>query len=100
MKHFINLKDINKNDLKKILIDAKKRKQKRKNLNTLDVDRDSPLKGKLLIKMFEKSFIILMLMGQKIIYKKMPIECLDCINRLKCPLLSKEFFRARTQKTL
>tara|TARA_B110001452_G_scaffold169284_1_gene141527 strand:+ start:182 stop:1108 length:927 start_codon:yes stop_codon:yes gene_type:complete len=55
MKHFINLKDINKNDLKKILIDAKKRKQKRKNLNTLDVDRDSPLKGKLLIQMFEKS---------------------------------------------
>ena len=55
MKHFINLKDINKNDLKKILIDAKKRKQKRKNYNTLEVDKDKPLKGKLLIQMFEKA---------------------------------------------
>ena len=55
MKHFINLKDIDAKDLKKIIIDAKKRKQKRKNLNTLQVDSDSPLKGKLLIQMFEKS---------------------------------------------
>ena len=31
MKHFINLKDIESKDLKKILIDAKKRKYKRKN---------------------------------------------------------------------
>ena len=55
MKHFINLKDISALDLRKILLDAKKRKLKRKNFNTLDVDRDSPLKGKLLIQMFEKS---------------------------------------------
>jgi len=55
MKHFINLKDIPSSDLKKIILDAKKRKAKRKNLNTLDVDKDSPLKGKLLIQMFEKS---------------------------------------------
>jgi len=54
MKHFINLKDIPATDLKKIILDAKKRKQKRKNLNNLDVDRDNPLKGKLLIQMFEK----------------------------------------------
>ena len=33
----------------------KKRKIKRKNLNTLDVDKDNPLKGKLLIQMFEKA---------------------------------------------
>ena len=31
-----------------------KRKSKRKNLNTLDVDKDAPLKGKILIQMFEK----------------------------------------------
>ena len=33
----------------------KKEKKKRKNFNTLDVDKDNPLKGKLLIQMFEKS---------------------------------------------
>ena len=54
MKHFINLKDIPAKDLRKILIDAKKEKKKKK-LNTLQVDKDIPLKGKLLIQMFEKS---------------------------------------------
>ena len=54
MKNFINLKDIPANDLRKILDDAKKRKNKRKKLNTLDVDKDCPLKGKLLIQMYEK----------------------------------------------
>jgi len=55
MKHFINLKDIPASDLRKIIQDAKKRKIKRKNFNTLDVDKDTPLKGKLLVQMFEKS---------------------------------------------
>ncbi|MBD1137486.1 ornithine carbamoyltransferase [Pelagibacterales bacterium SAG-MED43] len=55
MKHFIHLKDIPANDLKKILADAKKRKQKRSKLSTLQLDKDCPLKGKLLIQMFEKS---------------------------------------------
>jgi len=55
MKHFINLQDIPIADLRKIILDAKKRKKKRKKLNTLDLDKDSPLKGKLLIQMFEKS---------------------------------------------
>ena len=55
MNHFINLKDIPASDIRNIILDAKKRKKKRKNLNTLDVDRDIPLKGKLLIQMFEKS---------------------------------------------
>ncbi len=54
MKNFINLKDIPTADLRKILNDAKKRKIKRKKLNTLDVDKDRPLKGKLLIQMYEK----------------------------------------------
>jgi len=55
MNHFITLKDIPATDLRKILADAKKRKNKRKKFSTLDVDKDSPLKGKLLIQMFEKS---------------------------------------------
>ena len=32
----------------------KKRKYKRRNLNTLEIDKDNPLKGKLLIQMYEK----------------------------------------------
>ena len=55
MKHFINIKDIPSKDLKKIILDAKRRKNSRKNLNNLDPDKDLPLRGKLLIQMFEKS---------------------------------------------
>ena len=55
MKHFINLKDISPNHLKKIIADAKKRKAARKKLNTLEVDKGTPLKGKILIQMFEKA---------------------------------------------
>ena len=55
MKNFINIKDISKQNLKKIILDAKKRKNRRKNLNTLDSDKGSILKGKLLIQMFEKT---------------------------------------------
>ena len=54
MRNFINLKDISAQDLRKILNDAKKRKNKRKKLSTLDIDRDRPLKGKLLIQMYEQ----------------------------------------------
>ncbi|WP_435086192.1 ornithine carbamoyltransferase [Candidatus Pelagibacter bacterium nBUS_33] len=55
MKHFINLKDMPAKDLRKIIVDAKKRKNLRKKLSTLEVDKGAPLKGKLLIQMFEKS---------------------------------------------
>jgi len=55
MKHFINLKDIPAKDLRKIIIDAKKRKDLRKKLSTLEVDKGAPLKGKMLIQMFEKA---------------------------------------------
>tara|TARA_B100001093_G_scaffold485180_1_gene519271 strand:+ start:67 stop:996 length:930 start_codon:yes stop_codon:yes gene_type:complete len=55
MNNFINIKDIPVEDLKKILSDAKNRKKRRKNLNNLEIDKDSPLKGQLLIQMFEKS---------------------------------------------
>jgi len=54
MKHFINLKDIPVSDLRKILNDAKKRKNKRKKTNTLDIDKDRPLRGKLFIQIYEK----------------------------------------------
>ena len=39
MKHFINLKDIKTKDLRNIILDAKKRKNYRKKLNTLEVDK-------------------------------------------------------------
>ena len=55
MKHFTSLKDIPVKDLKKILQDARKRKNKRAKLTALQIDKDAPLKGKLLIQMFEKS---------------------------------------------
>ena len=55
MKNFLNLKDIPVRDLKKILIDASKRKKLRKKLDNLEVDKGAPLRGKLLIEMFEKS---------------------------------------------
>ena len=54
MKNFINLKDLPTRDLKKILKDAKFRKQKRSNFENLVSDKDKPLNGKLLIQMFEK----------------------------------------------
>ena len=55
MNHFINLKDIPAKKLRKIIVDAKKRKNLRKKLSTLEIDKGAPLKGKLLIQMFEKS---------------------------------------------
>ena len=55
MRNFLNLKDIPPRDLKKILADAKKRKRLRKKLDNLEVDKGAPLRGKLLIQMFEKS---------------------------------------------
>ena len=54
MNHFITLKDISAKDLRRIVADAKKRKDKRKKFSTLDIDKDNPLKGKLLIQIFEK----------------------------------------------
>ncbi|MDB3949651.1 ornithine carbamoyltransferase [Candidatus Pelagibacter sp.] len=55
MKHFIMLKDIPAADLRRIVTDAKKRKDRRNKFSTLEIDKDEPLKGKLLIQMFEKS---------------------------------------------
>ena len=55
MKNFINIQEISSKNLRNILTDAKKRKSSRKELNLLDIDKGAPLKGKLLIQMFEKS---------------------------------------------
>tara|TARA_B100002051_G_scaffold275285_1_gene318733 strand:+ start:515 stop:1444 length:930 start_codon:yes stop_codon:yes gene_type:complete len=55
MKHFVHLKDIPAKDLRKIIIDAKRRKKLRSKISTLEVDKGAPLKGKMLIQMFEKA---------------------------------------------
>ena len=55
MKHFINIKDVPYKTLRKILSVTKKRKDLRKKLKTLEIDKDNPCKGILLIQMFEKS---------------------------------------------
>ena len=52
MKNFINLKDIPEKDLRKILNDAKRRKNKRKKLSKVDVDKDQPVKRKFIIQMY------------------------------------------------
>ena len=57
MKNFINISDISKADLRKIIDGAKLRKEKRLNLNKNAIDPDSPLDGKILIMLFEKPSI-------------------------------------------
>ena len=54
MNNFINISDISKADLRKIIDNARSRKEKRFNLNKNAIDQNSPLKGKILIMLFEK----------------------------------------------
>jgi ornithine carbamoyltransferase len=54
MRKFVNIADINKNDLRLILDNAKIRKKKRSDLNKNAIDPDAPLDGKILIMLFEK----------------------------------------------
>ena len=54
MKNFINIADIDKKDLRRIIDQAKLQKKKRSNLEKSAVDRDSPLADKTLIMIFEK----------------------------------------------
>jgi ornithine carbamoyltransferase len=54
MKNFLNISDINKQDLRLILDNAKSRKNKRGSLNKNAIDSDAPLDGKILIMIFEK----------------------------------------------
>jgi len=57
MKNFINLSDIEKKDLRKIIDHAKIQKKKRSNLSKSSVDPNTPLKDKTLIMIFEKPSI-------------------------------------------
>tara|TARA_B100001123_G_scaffold438922_1_gene574734 strand:- start:3241 stop:4164 length:924 start_codon:yes stop_codon:yes gene_type:complete len=54
VKNFINISDVNKVDLRKIIDNAKSRKDRRSNLNKNAIDPDAPLDGKILIMLFEK----------------------------------------------
>ena len=54
MRNFINISDISKIDLRKIIDKAKTRKEKRSNLSKNAIDPDAPLDGKVLIMLFEK----------------------------------------------
>ena len=54
MKNFINISEIPKSELRKILDNAKLRKDKRKNLEKNALDPDTPLEGKILAMIFEK----------------------------------------------
>ena len=54
MRKFVNIADVNKNDLRLILDNAKIRKKKRSDLNKNAIDPDAPLDGKILIMLFEK----------------------------------------------
>jgi len=55
MKNFINISDLDKKDLRKIIDRAKLQKEKRSNLNKSAIDPDSYLTDKTLIMIFEKS---------------------------------------------
>jgi len=54
VKNFINISEIPKSELRKILDSAKLRKEKRKNLKKNALDHDVPLEGKILAMIFEK----------------------------------------------
>jgi len=55
MKNFINIADINKQDLRKIIEHAKSQKKKRSNINKSAIDPEKPLIDKTLIMLFEKA---------------------------------------------
>jgi len=54
MNNFINIADIDKKDLRKIIDHAKLQKEKRSGLKKSAIDPDVPLKGRVLIMIFEK----------------------------------------------
>ena len=54
MNNFINISDINGEDLRRIVDNAKSRKKERFNLNKNEIDSDAPLNGKTLIMLFER----------------------------------------------
>ena len=54
MGNFINISDVDKGNLRKIIDHAKLQKEKRSNLKKSAVDPDTPLAGRTLIMIFEK----------------------------------------------
>ena len=54
MNNFINIADVDKKDLRKIIDHAKSQKEKRSGLKKSAIDPDAPLVGKILIMIFEK----------------------------------------------
>ena len=54
MRNFINIADIDKKDLRKIIDHAKLQKEKRSNLEKSTIDPDAPLADKTLVMIFEK----------------------------------------------
>jgi len=54
MKNFINIADVDSEDLRLIIDNAKLKKKKRSTLKKNAIDLDSPLDGKILIMLFEK----------------------------------------------
>ena len=54
MRNFINISDIDKNDLRNIIDHAKSQKEKRFDLKKSAIDPDIPLEGRTLIMIFEK----------------------------------------------
>jgi len=55
VKNFINIADINKQDLRKIIDHAKSQKKKRFDINKSAIDSEKPLADKTLIMLFEKA---------------------------------------------
>ena len=55
MKNFINIANISKQDLRKIIDHAKLQKKKRSNISKSAVDPEKPLTDKTLIMIFEKA---------------------------------------------
>jgi len=54
MKNFINIADVDKKDLRRIIDNAKSQKEKRSNLKKSAADPDAPLSDKTLVMIFEK----------------------------------------------
>ena len=55
MNHFINISDLNKDELRSIIDNAKKKKSERGKKSASQPDQDQPLQGKNMIMIFEKT---------------------------------------------
>ena len=55
MNHFINISDLEKEDLRSIIDNAKIKKSERGNKSASETDKNQPLHGKNMIMIFEKT---------------------------------------------